>query len=177
VRQVRALAWLVLPVFLAACSGSHQPSHGSADPGRVAVRPARFAVRPNISDPLCNGGRGVRLPGRLGGNPIVASGAMADGSTFVAISDYGTKKSVVLHSVTRRCSPNRAFGDQGATTIAFSSRQESAYPAAGAASSRGLWVNAVAPRRGGGAIVAGAYGDGMSGDEWVVGEVTPRGQL
>jgi hypothetical protein len=96
---------------------------------------------------------------------------------LVAVSDYATKNSVVLHSLTRRCAPNREFGDQGAATITFSSRHQPAHPAAAAAASHGLWVNAVTARRGGGAIVAGAYGDGTTGDEWVVGEVTPRGQL
>jgi hypothetical protein len=172
VRQVRALALVAVPVFLAACSGTHHASRGSA-----ALRPAQFAVRPNISDPLCNRGRGVRLPARLGGNPVVASGTMADGSTLVAVSDYATKKSVALHSVTRRCAPNRAFGDQGAATITFSSRLQPTHSAAGAAASHGLWVNALTARSGGGAIVAGAYGDGMTGDEWVVGEVTPHGKL
>jgi len=87
---------------------------------------------------------------------------MADGSTLIAVSQYAMRRAVVLHSVTRRCLPNRELGDQGATTITFSSR---------------LWVNAVAPRRGGGAIVAGAYGHGPTHEEWVVGEVTPHGRL
>jgi hypothetical protein len=38
--------------------------------------------------------------------------------------------------------------------------------------SDGLWVNVVAPRNGGGAIVAGRYGG-----RWVVGEVSSRGRL
>jgi hypothetical protein len=97
---------------------------------------------------------------------------MADGSTLIAVSDYATKRSVSLHSVTRFCAPNREFGDQGTATITISSRPQSTHPAAGAQSLRGLRVNTVAPRKGGGAIVAGAYGN-----HWVVGEVTQNGQV
>src|SRR5262245_59984430 len=168
VRTVRALAFAALPALLAACSGTHHERHLAA-----ALRPAQFVVRPNIADPLCNRGRGVRLPVRIG-NAVIASAAMADGSTLVAVSDYATKKSVGLYSLTRRSTlKSGGFGDRGAATITFSSRH-GALPAAG---SHGLWVNAVAPRRGGGAIVAGGYGDGMTRYEWVVGEVTPRGRL
>jgi hypothetical protein len=166
VRHVRVLALLAFAVFLAACSGTHHASHGSA-----TLRPAQFIVRPNISDPQCNGGRGVRLPARLGGNPVLASATVADGSTLIAISDYSAKRSVVLHSVTRRCAPNAEFGRHGVATIGISSRSPRTRPADSGAPS-GLWLNAIAARRGGGAILAGGFGG-----DWVIGEVSRRGQL
>src|SRR2546430_10178504 len=51
---------------------------GCSSHAKLAVRPppSGFVVEPNVADPLCNGGRGVRMPARLGTNPVVASGAM-----------------------------------------------------------------------------------------------------
>jgi hypothetical protein len=77
---------------------------------------------------------------------------MPDGSTLLTVSDYATKNSVDLYSLTRRCTLSGEFGHRGAARITFSSRH-GALPATG---SHGVWVNAVAPRSGGGAIVAGA---------------------
>lgn len=103
----------------------------------------------------------------------MASGTMADGSTLIALTSvYPNKRFAVLQSVTRRCAPNREFGRDGVATITISHRLKPTHPAAGGPSANGLWVNTVAPRKGGGAIVAGTY-EG----EWVVGEVTPRGQV
>jgi hypothetical protein len=135
------------------------------------VAPSGFAVEPRISDLVCNGGRGARLTAHLGGNPVLASATVADGSTLIAISDYSAKRSVVLHSVTRRCAPNVAFGRHGVATIAIYSRPARARPVGSGAPS-GLRINAVAARNGGGAILAGGFGS-----NWVVGEVSRRGQL
>ena len=176
VRHILAPALLSITAALAACSGSAPTRHGSSGAVtstlKVAVRPAPtgFLVQPDISDPLCNGGRGVRLPVQLGGNPVVASATMADGSILIAVSEYAEKRSVDLYSVTRLCAPNRQFGEQGAATITISSRPTR--PPAVDTPAHALWVNAVAPRKGGGAIVAGGYGG-----DWVVGELSSDGHL
>jgi hypothetical protein len=95
----------------------------------------------------------------LGGDAVVASTTMADGSTWVAFSEvYPGKRLAVLRSVTRQCAPNRGFGNGGAPAIRISSRLKPGHPAALGSPSDGLWVNVVAPRNGGGAIVAGTYG-------------------
>jgi hypothetical protein len=73
--------------------------------------------------------------------------------------------------VTRRCAPNAGFGRHGIATIAISSSLPRARPN-GLGPPSGLWINAIAPRNGGGAIVAGGFGN-----HWVVGEVGRRGQL
>jgi hypothetical protein len=165
VRRVRVVAALAVPVVLAACSETHYASRGSA-----TLRPAHFTVRPNIADPQCNRGRGVRLSARLGWNPVLASATVSDGSTLIAISDYSAKRSVVLHSVTRRCAANAEFGRHGVAIIGISSRSPRTRPDSAAPS--GLWLNALAARRGGGAILAGGFGG-----DWVVGEISRRGQL
>lgn len=97
---------------------------------------------------------------------------MADGSTLIALSYVPGKRFAVLQSVTRQCAPNREFGNDGAARITIPPRLKPAHTAAGGAPASGLWVNVVAARKGGGAIVAGTY-EGV----WVVGEVTPRGQF
>jgi hypothetical protein len=103
----------------------------------------------------------------------VASATMADGSTLVAFSEvYPGKSLAVLRSVTRQCAPNRGFGNDGVATIRISSHLKPGHPAALGSPSDGLWVNVVAPRNGGGAIVAGTYAG-----EWVVGEVTRSGRV
>ena len=107
----------------------------------------------------------------LGGDAVVASTTMADGSTWVAFSEvYPGKRLAVLRSVTRQCAPNRGFGHGGAAAITISSHLKPGHAAALGSPSDGLWVNVLAPRNGGGAIVAGTYGG-----EWVVGEVTRSG--
>ncbi len=103
----------------------------------------------------------------------MATATMADGSTLIALSSvYPGRRFAVLHSVTRQCAPNRAFAANGAATITISSRLQPAHPAAGGFPADGVWVSAVAPRTGSGAIVAGTYGG-----EWVVGEVSRRGRV
>lgn len=153
--------------------GSGANSQSLAADLTVADRPTpgRFVVGPKLSDPLCNGGKGIRLPARFGGIPVVASATLADGSVLISISDYSTRRSVVLHSVTRRCVPNGGFGRRGIATVAISSNLPRSSPNSLPPPS-GLWVNAIASRNGGGAILAGGLGN-----HWVVGEVGPRGQL
>ena len=97
---------------------------------------------------------------------------MADGSTLTASSGYPTLRSVELHSVTALCAPNRAFGNEGVATIALSLRLRPGNPPVDGVPPNALWVNAVAPRKDGGAILAGTYGN-----DWVVGEVTRRGHV
>ena len=165
-RQVWGLAFCVVPAFLAACSGGHHASDGTPD--QTAFRPARFAIRPNIADPRCNGGRGLRLPARLGVNSFIAAGAMDDGSTLIAVSEYATKNTVDLYAVSRSCVPIREFGRAGRTTITLSSRPPAhtdyeTLPDA-------FWINAVTPTHGG-ALIAGAYGG-----RWVIGALTRRGR-
>jgi hypothetical protein len=109
----------------------------------------------------------------LGGNSVVASATTADGSTLIALTNvYPGKRSAVLRSVTRTCASNREFGDDGAATITIPSSLLPTDPAEGGFPTGGLWVNAIAPRNGGGAIVAGVYGG-----DWVVGEIAASGTV
>src|SRR3989440_10105264 len=121
VRRLLALASLTLSASLAACGGSrHAPGGPAASVSRVVVHSARsgFVVQPDISDPRCNGGGGVRLRAGLGGDAVVASATMPDGSTWVAFSEiYPGKRFAVLRSVTRECLPSRGFGHDGVATI------------------------------------------------------------
>jgi hypothetical protein len=152
----------ILAASLTGCSGGSKVA--------VPVAPSGFAVEPRVADPLCNGGRGVRLPARFGGNPVLASATVANGSTLIAISDFSARRSVVLHSVTRRCAPSPEFGRHGVAATGISSRPPRTRPATGAPS--GLRIRAVAARNGGGAILAGGFGS-----NWVVGAVNRRGQI
>ena len=103
----------------------------------------------------------------------MASATMADGSTVVAFSEvYPGKRLAVLRSVTCQCAPNRAFGTDGTATIRISAHLKPGHPAALGSPSDGLWINVVAPRNRGGAIIAGTYGG-----QWVVGEVTRSGRV
>jgi hypothetical protein len=97
---------------------------------------------------------------------------MPDGSTLVASSGYPTPRSVELHSVTALCAPNSEFGQEGAATVVLPLRPKPGHPPADGVPPNGLWVNTVAPRKGGGAILAGTYGN-----DWVVGEVNRQGQI
>ncbi len=167
-------ASLILAALLAGFGGTVTRAHGVRTVSKAAsLAPSGFVVQPEIADPLCNGGRGARLPGKLGGDSVVASATIADGSTLIALTDvYPGKRSAVLRSVTRTCAPNREFGDDGAATITIPSSLRPTDPAKDGFPAEGVWVNAIAPRNGGGAIVAGVYGG-----DWVVGEVTARGTV
>ncbi len=173
-RRAPALALLILAALLAGFGGTVPTVHGVRIVSKAAsLAPSGFVVQPEIADPLCNGGRGVRLPGGLGGDSVVASATIADGSTLIALTNiYPGRRSAVLRSVTRTCVSNGEFGDDGAATITIPSSLRPADPAEDGFPAEGMWVNAIAPRNGGGAIVAGVYGG-----DWVVGEVTARGTV
>jgi hypothetical protein len=109
------------------------------------------------------------------GGAFPASATLADGSTLIALSEvFPGRGSTDLYSLTTACALNRAFGHGGVAKITISGARMHAAPAPrGVPPPTGvLWVQTVAPRRGGGAILAGTYGD-----DWVVGEVTQRGAL
>jgi hypothetical protein len=173
-RRALALAALILAVLLAGFGGTLPAAHGVRLVSTAAsLARSGFVVQPKIADPQCNGGRGARLPGRLGGNAVLASATIADGSTLIAFSNiYPGKRSVALRSVTSACASNPEFGDDGAATIAIPSSLRPTDPAGEGFPTAGMWVNAIAPRNGGGAIVAGVYGG-----SWVVGEVTAQGTV
>lgn len=115
----------------------------------------------------------MSLRAGLGGDPVTATGVLADGSTLIAFSEvYPGKRFAVLQSLTTACASNLAFGTKGLARIAISSQLAPGHPAALGSPPGGLWVNVVAARIGGGAIVAGTY-EG----EWAVGEVSPSGRL
>lgn len=168
VRRTAAIAVMTLAVLL--CGGALSEGRARVVAAASAA-PSGFTVQPRIADPACNGGRGLELPAHLGQIPVVASAVLSDGSTLIAISSGGdpNRKSVALHSVTPTCTPNLAFGQAGVATLG------PAQPAPKAPSTTGwlggLQIDAVAPAIGGGALLAGGYGD-----HWVVGEITPQGQ-
>jgi hypothetical protein len=100
---------------------------------------------------------------------------MGDGSTLIAFSNvYPGSRSVLLRSITPKCADNDGLGDDGAATITIPSGllpshkkgEQPGFPA------RGVWINTIEPRSGGGAIVAGVYGG-----DWVVGELTASGTV
>jgi hypothetical protein len=173
-RRAPALASLTLAVLLAGSGGTAATADGVTIVSKAAsLAPSGFVVEPEIADPLCNGGRGARLPAGSRGDSVVASATMADGSTLVALTNvYPGKRSAVLHSVTRTCASNGEFGDDGAAAITIPSSLQPTDPAEDGFPAAGVWINAIAPRNGGGAIVAGVY----EGD-WVVGEVSASGSV
>jgi hypothetical protein len=165
-RHAPAFCLLVLTMSLVACSGK-------AATKLIQLRPSGFVLHPGISDPICNGGRGVSLRAGLNGGAVVASATMPDGSTWVAFSEiYPGKRFAVLRSVTRECAPDTRFGHDGMATIKIAARLQPGHPEALGSPANGLWVNVVAPRNGGGAIVAGTYAGA-----WAVGEVTRSGRV
>jgi hypothetical protein len=165
---------LILAALLAGLGGTVTAAHGVRLESKAAsLAPSGFAVQPEIADPSCNGGRGARLPGGLGGDSVLASATVADGATLTALTNvYPGKRSAVLRSVTRGCASNPEFGEDGIATIAIPSSLQPTGPAADGFNAEGLWINAIAPSNGGGAIVAGVYGG-----DWVVGEVSASGTL
>ena len=183
VPPARFAAFVILAASLSAICGITSAlgaATGPTVPPRAGVRlpPSGFAIQPAIADRLCNGGRGIRLAAQMwasgptAGGAVVAAGKMGDGSTMISLTQvYPGQRFAVLRSVTSRCTLNPMFGHQGEATITISARPP-AHPPVGGTPAAGLWVNAVAPTDGGGAILAGTY-EGL----WVVGEVTERGQL
>ncbi len=173
-RRAPALASVIVAALLAGFGGTVPRAHGVTRVSKAAaLAPSGFVVHPEIADPSCNGGRGARLPGGLGGDSVLASATLADGSTLIALTNvYPGKRSAVLRSVTRTCVSNREFGDDGAATIAVPSTLRPTAPVANGFPTEGVWIDAIAPRNGGGAIVAGVYGG-----DWVVGEVAADGTV
>jgi len=145
--------------------------------------PSEFIVRPDIADPLCNGGRGIRLSipsweeklytEERTATVATSTGTVAGGSTMIAFSGFQGKGLAVLHLLTPRCEPDRQFGVDDTATISVPSSLRLPHPSVPGFRFRdGLWIDAVAERNGGGAVVAGNY-EG----QWVVGEVTRHGTL
>jgi hypothetical protein len=166
VRKTAAIAVVILSAIL----GGGALSAGQASIAAVVqAPPSGFAVRPDIADPDCNGGRGLTLAAHLGEIPVVASAALSDGSTLIALSSGGfpNKSSVVLYSVTPTCRPNPSFGQAGVATLGPA--QPAPKDPGGVLG--GLQIDAVAPANGGGAFLGGSYGD-----HWIVGKVTAQGQ-
>jgi hypothetical protein len=178
-RRARALAFLTLTVVLSACAGSRDPLHAArtARASRAGGQPGpnAFLVKPSIIDPLCNGGRGIRLssPLRLDneGNETTSTGTIPGGLTVISYTSFSPSHNfAALVSVTPNCALDRQFGSDGTASVTVPS---SLRPARGITDYLGgLELYVVAARSGGGAIVAGSY-EGA----WVVGEVTGRGQL
>jgi hypothetical protein len=170
-RRSTAFAAIALAAMLAWFGGPVSTAHGATSVAPLG--PSGFVVQPAIADPSCNGGRGARVPGGSVGDSVIASATVADGSTLIAFTNvYPGRKAAVLRSVTPTCAPNSAFGEDGSATITIPSGLRAARPTGPRFGPEGVWVNAIAPRNGGGAIVAGVY----EGD-WVVGEVTASGAL
>jgi hypothetical protein len=167
VRRTAAIAVVTLAALLGG---------GALSEGRplvvaaVSAAPSGFTVQPNIADRACNGGRGLELAAHVGQIPVVASAALSGGSTLIAVSGGDpNRNSVALYSVTPTCTPNLAFGREGVATLG------PAQPAPKDPSPTGwlggLQIDVVAPAVGGGALLAGGYGD-----HWIVGEITSQGK-
>jgi hypothetical protein len=178
VRKLLVLVLLTLTASLGAGGGgSNSFDPAAASSGSVVqAAPSGLAVQPDASDPLCNGGRGIRLSAPFGHDEesaVVASATIAGGSTVIAFTAvYPGKSFAVLDSLTRRCARDREFGADGTATITIPSSVTPTHPQASGFGPDGLWVNVVAARTDGGAIIAGTFKG-----EWVVGEVTPHGRL
>jgi len=178
-RRAPALALLILAAALTGWGASQGSSRAASLAGTPSVSgrmaPSGFVVGRDISEPLCNGGRGDRFSGPFGNRQeevvTVASATIAGGSTLIAFSSgYANKSFAVLDSFTPRCARDSGFGADGSATITIPASLRPAQPPAN--SPEGLSLDVLAARNGGGAIVAGSYGG-----DWVVGEVTGGGQL
>lgn len=116
-------------------------------------------VEPHAAaDPACNQGRGVIVPepvAPLGVEGQIADTVLPNGSALIA---YSTGRSVVVQSLTSRCTLDPSFGHGGTATITRPRRW--------------LWVEALAPRKGGGAVIAGLYRNHAA-----VGEIDGRGRV
>jgi hypothetical protein len=166
VRKAVAIAVVILSGVL----GGSESSAGSRSLAAIVLAPpSGLAVRPDVVDPDCNGGRGLTLAAHLGEIPVVASAALPDGSTLIAVSSAGspTKRSVIVYSVTATCRPNPSFGEAGVATLGPA--QPAPKDPGGVLA--GLQIDAVAPANGGGAFLGGSYGG-----RWIVGKVTAHGQ-
>src|SRR5271156_6781858 len=148
----------------AAAASSH-----SSTPSLMGVRdPASFTATPGISDPKCNGGRGVQFaaPWLVDGAPSIATATLDNGSTVVAISSgFPPRPLVIVHAFDTDCTPDPSFGRDGVETIAFPTFPHSEPHAITA-------INAISPARGGGFILVGQTWDG-----WLVGRLEQNGRL
>lgn len=173
-RRAPALAWLTVAALLAGLGGTPPAADSMTISSRAASLPASaIALQPDLADPACNGGRGARLPAGPAANALVASATLADGSTLIALTNIDPgERSAALRSITPACALNGEFGDDGAATITIPAGLKPTKRTADSLGPEGLWINAIAPRNGGGAIVAGVFGG-----EWAVGEVTAGGSM
>jgi hypothetical protein len=173
-RRARALVLVLVTASLAAGGGTLLSGRAALASRAPAVVVSGFTLDPDVADPACNRGRGVRLTQAGAGNSVVADATMPDGSTLIAFSNiYPGRRSAVLRSVTHACAPNPAFGSDGVATITvpLDLRLPVLSPKP-AIPIHGLWVEAIAPARGGRMIVAGRY-EGA----WVVAALTARGTV
>ncbi|HLW96649.1 MAG TPA: hypothetical protein VKS25_14835 [Solirubrobacteraceae bacterium] len=170
-RRRRTLALLNVAALLALFG---TVAAGQAVPMASGLPPGAFTVQPKVADPACNGGRGVSLNVPGADNAVVSSATMGDGSTLLAFSNvYPGSRSVLLRSITPACEANRELGNDGAATITIPSGLLPARHGGGPGfPERGVWINTIEPRGGGGAIIAGAYGG-----NWTVGELTSSGTV
>jgi hypothetical protein len=98
---------------------------------------------------------------------------MPDGSTLIALSEiYPGKRFAVLHSITRSCEPNPAFGNNGVSRIDVPADLRPTHTGRLGIPAGGVWIDTITPRQGGGAIISGNFGG-----EWLIGEVTGRGRM
>lgn len=133
----------------------------------TAATAGGFTVTPNVADSTCNGGLGVQVATHAFKNSAIASGAMGNGSTLTSFGQiYPGQAYVVLDAVDEGCAPDSQFGDGGTTRITI---PDGLITKPG---DFGLWINAIAPRSDGGALLAGVYRD-----RWVLAAVTAQGAL
>jgi hypothetical protein len=125
--------FLMVVAVAAGCGSTHSP-------GAATTRPATTHT---LADSTCAGGAGkvIPLPRSLRNEAAtITTAVLANGTALVVISD--SSRHAVVDAFTSRCTPDKAFGDNGVERLAF--RDQS------------VTVAAVIPATGGGAILAGA---------------------
>lgn len=153
---------IVLSAVLAAGAGVAQATTTPA---------GGFTIRPNIADSGCNGGHGVQLATNGFRSAAIASGLLADGSSLTSFGQiYPGQPYVVLDAVTTQCTPDAQFGNGGTTHLTIPSSLVA--DPGNVPGNFGLWIDAIAPRSGGGALLAGSYRA-----RWVVAAITASGAL
>jgi hypothetical protein len=136
---------------------------GIVTPTVASGTPASAGVaRRRVTDSACSGrtARVITAPKAwLDGAPYVATTMLPSGVSLVVISSgYPAATYIVVHAFTPTCAPERSFGRDGVEQLSFGGRAVS--------------VSAVVPASGGGAILAGASGNG-----WLVARVAADGRL
>jgi hypothetical protein len=141
---------------------------GAPAGAQVAALPASgFRVTPDRTVDTCNHGRGSQLSIHALSEPFSATGQLTDGTTLTAFSQiFPDKDETVLVSATARCTPNAGFGVDGTKILRVPPTL------APHGSGNALWVNTVAPRPGGGALLGGTYRN-----RWVVAALHRNGSL